>query len=166
MFSGNSAQEVEFWVVKTWFLAWRYNLGFPDFALPLERGLVTLERGIRASSIFLNTVLQSARAEDWALERRHVSQARAGGERPSSGDFPHPVLLQYARAGYLTLERVPLLHDRSSGETCTRAGLCFSEKSENAFKRASLHPHPILSTLRPSLRHLHEGVDVEHTEAN
>ncbi|KAF5930051.1 hypothetical protein HYC85_030924, partial [Camellia sinensis] len=36
-------------------------------------------------------------------------------ERASSGDFTHPVLLQYARAGKLTLERVPLLHVRSSG---------------------------------------------------
>ena len=115
--------------------------------------------------VFLRTVLQSARAEYWELEQGHVSRDRAGVERPSSVDFTHPVLLQYARAGELTLERVPLLHVRSSGETCARAGLCFSEYSETVFFSTSLHPHPILGMLRPSFRHLIEDIDVEHSEA-
>ena len=88
--------------------------GISKFCTPARAGIVTLERGIQASSISLHcfTVRSSV---GWALERRHVSHDRAGIKRPSSGDFTHPVLLQYARAGKLTLERVPLLHDRSSG---------------------------------------------------
>ena len=121
--------------------------GIPRFCTSARAGKCTLERRIRASSISL-----------------HCFTVRSSGgsclklERASSGDFTHPVLLQYARAGKFTLERVPLLHDRSSGDTCARAWLCFSE---NAFKCASLHPHPILGILRPSLRHLNEDIDVE-----
>ena len=67
-------------------LAWRCNLEFPDFALPLERG--KWSSSVESEHlVFLCTVLQSARAEDWAFERSHVSQARAGVERrfhPSS----------------------------------------------------------------------------------
>ena len=87
-------------------------------------------------------------------------------ERESSGYFTNLVLLQYARAGKLTLERVPLLHVRSSGGNLRSSGTLFSENSENAFKSAFLHPHPILGILRPSLRHLNEDIDVEHTMAN
>ena len=132
--------------------------GIPRFRTPARAGNLALERRIRASSISLHcfTVRSSG-----GLGARAESCLKL--ERASSGDFTHPVLLQYARAGKFTLERVPLLHDRSSGETCARAGLCFSE---NAFKCTSLHPHPILGILRPSLRHLNEDIDVEHTEAN
>ena len=110
-------------------LAWRCNLGFPDFALPLERGEVPLERGIRASSISLHcfTVRSSG-----GLGAR--AEACLKLERAASGDFTHPVLSQYARAGKFTLERVPLLHVRSSGETWARAGLCFSENFETVFR--------------------------------
>ena len=105
-------------------------------------------------------------ARAWNPSIQHLSalfcsplEQRTGS---SSVDFTHPVLLQYARAGKFTLERVPLLHYRSSGESCARAELCFSEY---AFKCASLDPHPILGILRPSLRHLIEDIEVEHTEA-
>ena len=107
-------------------MAWRCNLGFPDFALPLERGLVTLERGIRASSIFSALFYGP-------LERRHVSHDRAGVERPSSGDFTHPVLLQYARAGKLTLERVPYCMSARAGKTALERVSVFSETSKTAF---------------------------------
>ena len=122
--------------------------GFSRFRTSARAGKVTLERGIRASSISLHCF---AGRSSGGLGAR--AEACLKLERASSGDFTHPVLLQYARADKFTLERVPLLHVRSSGETCARAGRCVSE---NAFKWASLHPHPILGILRPSLRHLVE----------
>ena len=157
MFSRKWAQEDRFWCILTWVLAWRCKLGFPDFARPLERvNWRSSGESEHPVSLHCFTVRSSgglgARAESCLTL-----------ERESSGDFTHPVLLQNARVGKFTLERVPLLHDRSSGETWARAGLCFSE---NAFKRTSLHPHPILGILRPSLRHLNEYIDVEHTDAN
>ena len=102
--------------------------GIPRFCTYARAGNLALERIIRASSISLHcfTVRSSG-----GLGARAESCLKL--ERASSGDFTHPVLLQYARAGKLTLERVPLLHDRSSGETCARAGLCFSENLETVF---------------------------------
>ena len=102
--------------------------GFSRFCTSARAGKVTLEREIRASSISLHcfTVRSSG-----GLGARAESCLKL--ERASSGDFTHPVLLQYARAGKFTLERVPLLHVCSSGETCARAGLCFSENSETVF---------------------------------
>ena len=94
------------------------------------RGLVLM-----LLSLVLNLELESgisrfqssARAEEVPLEREnrassilHCFAVRSSGvlgaqaesclklERASSGDFTHPVLLQYARAGKFTLERVPL----------------------------------------------------------
>ena len=64
----------EDWKLCFWtrFLAWRCNLGFPDFALPLERG--KWRSSVKSEHpASLCSVLQSARAEDWALERSHVS---------------------------------------------------------------------------------------------
>ena len=43
--------------------------GISRFCIFARAGESPLERGIRASSSFLCTVLQSVRAEDWALER-------------------------------------------------------------------------------------------------
>ena len=159
MFSRKWAQEDWFWCFWAWFWTWSSNLGFPDFRRPLERGKCRSSGKIELPASC--TVLQSARAEYWALERSHVSSS--SGRR--AGISP----IQYL---YSTLERESLrsseylcLPVRSSGETWARAGLCFSENSENAFKCTSLHPHPILGILRPSLRHLVEVIDVEHTEA-
>mgnify|MGYP003703562855 CR=1 FL=1 len=109
--------------------------GFFRFRTSARAGKVPLERGIRASSIshcftVRSSVVLDARAEACVLRS---SGRRAPVERPSSGDFTPPVHLQYARAGDLPLERVPLLHVRSSGETCARAGLCITENSETAF---------------------------------
>ena len=91
-------------------LAWRCNLEFPDFALPLERGnwrsSVESEHPVFALHCF--TVRSSGGAGARAESCLKL-------ERAASGDFTHPVLLQYTRAGELTLERVPLLHDRASG---------------------------------------------------
>ena len=90
--------------------------GFSRFCTFARAGKVTLEREIRASSISLHC---------FAVRSSGGLGARAEScltfERASSGDFTYPVLLQYARAGKFTLERVPLFHDRSSGETCARA---------------------------------------------
>ena len=55
-------------------LAWRCKLGFPDFALPLER-VNWRSSGESEHPASLCTVLQSARAEDWALERSQVSSS-------------------------------------------------------------------------------------------
>ena len=134
--------------------------GISRFQSSARAGEVPLERENRASSILHCFTVRSS----GGLGARAESCLKL--ERASSGDFTHPVLLQYARAGKFTLERVPLLHVRSSGETWARAGLCFSENPENAFKCAFLHPHPILGILRPSLRHLDEDIVVEHTKAN
>mgnify|MGYP003702403831 CR=1 FL=1 len=133
--------------------------GISRFQSSARAGKVPLERKNRASSILHCFTVRSS----GGVGARAKSCLTL--ERASSGDFTRPVLSQYARAGKFTLERVPLLHVRSSGETCARAGLCLSENPENAFKCASLHPHPILGIFRPSLRHLVEDIDVEHTEA-
>ena len=139
------------------------------------RGLVLMHLIVCLSLEVLSRILRFctyARAKEEALERGirascislHCFTVRSSGglrlklERASSGDFTHPVLLQYARGGKLTLERVPLLHVRSSGTL-------FFWNFWNCFLSTSLHPRPILGILRPSLRHLIEGIDVEHTEA-
>ena len=160
MFSRKWAQEDWFWCFWAWFWTWSSNLGFPDFRCPLERGKCRSSGKIELPASC--TVLQSARAEDWALERSLVSSS--SGRR--AGISP----IQYF---YSTLERKSL---RSSVYLCcmtARAGKPALERdsvflinSGNAFTSASLHPHPILGILRPSLRHLNEDIDVEHTKAN
>ncbi|KAF5955399.1 hypothetical protein HYC85_008255 [Camellia sinensis] len=97
--------------------------GIPRFRTPARARNLALERRIRASSISLHcfTVRSSgglgARAESCLTL-----------ERESSGDFTHPVLLQYARAEKFTLERVPLLRDRSSGGNLRSSGTLFFRK--------------------------------------
>ena len=86
--------------------------GIPRFCTYARAGKVALERGIRASSISLHCF---AVRSSGGLGAR--TEACLTLERAASGDFTHPVLLQYARAGKFTLVRVPLLHNRSSGET-------------------------------------------------
>ena len=81
--------------------------GIPRFCTSARADKCTLERRIRASSISLHCFAVRSSGGLGARAESCVS-ARVGVERPSSGDFTHPVLLQYARAGYLTLERVPL----------------------------------------------------------
>ena len=82
--------------------------GIPRFCTPARAWKVALERGIRASSIS---------AHCFTVRSSGVLGARAEAclklERAASGDFTHPVLLQYARAEKFTLERVPLLYVRS-----------------------------------------------------
>ena len=77
--------------------------GIPRFRTPARAGNLALERRIRAPAS-LCTVLQSARAEDWALERNHVSR--------SSGSRAEISPIQYF---YSTRERESL---RSSGYLC------------------------------------------------
>ena len=159
-FPENEPKRIGFELLTTWFWAWRCNLEFPDSALPLERGKCrsSVESEHPAS---LCTVLLSARAEDWALERR-LSQARACVERrfhPSSTFTVRSSGKVYARACTFVswpLERGNL---RSSGTL-------FFWKFWNCFLIASLHPHPILGIVRPSLRHLNEDIVVEHAKAN
>ena len=161
MFSGNLAQEVEFWCFWTWFLAWRCNLEFPDFALPLERGK-SRSSGESEHPVSLHCFTVCSSEGLGAQAESCVSS--------SSGRRAEISPIQYF---YSTLERKIL---RSSvylccmtaraGETWARAGLCFSENSWNCFLITSLHPYLILGILRPSLRHLNEDIDVEHTEAN
>ena len=123
------------------------------------------ENGARAgnSSIqHLCTVLQSARAEDWALERRFESQARASVEwrfHPSSTFTVRSSGKVDARACTFVACPLEWVNLRSSGNL-------FFWKFWNSFQIASLHPHPILGIIRPSLRHLNEDIDVEHTKAN
>lgn len=113
VFSRNWAQEVEFWMVKSWIWALEFNLEIPDFCLLLEREMWRSSGEIELPVSCID--LQSAQAEECTLERRLESHARAGVKRPSSVNFEHPILLPFARAGDLPLERRPLLHVRSSG---------------------------------------------------
>ena len=133
--------------------------GIPRFCTSARAGKCTLERRIRASSISLHcfTVRSSgglgARAESCLkLERRRAEISP----------------IQYF---YSTLERESW---RSSVYLCcmsARAGKPTLERDSIFLKllklllRTSLHPHPILGILRPSLRRLVEDIDIENTEA-
>ena len=91
-----------------------------------------------------------------------MSQARAGVERrfhPSSTFTVRSSGKVYARA--CTFVSCPL--ERGNMRS---SGILFFWKLRDCFLITSLHPHPILGILRPSLRHLIEDIDVEHTEAN
>ena len=76
--------------------------GISRFQSSARAGGVPLERENRASSILHCFTVRSS----GGLGARAESCLKL--ERASSGDFTHPVPLQYARAGKFALERVPL----------------------------------------------------------
>ena len=104
---------------------------FPDFALTLERG-TWRSSGESEHPASLCTVLQSARAEDWARERSHVSS--------SSGQRAEISPIQYF---YSTLERESL---RSSVCLCcmtARAGKPELER-DSVFLKMLLNVQPCI----------------------
>ena len=134
-------------------------------------------------------VQSSARAKKWWLERKFQALrilVRAGVRSSeetyarakscvsrSSEHRAEKINNQYFfiltdRSSEVSLARAnPLiLQARSSEGSLTRARPLFSATFEKCFLSTSLHPHPILGILRPSLRHLNEDIDVEHTEVN
>ena len=160
MFSRNLAQEDRIWYLKLEFWTWNSNMDFPDFGRPLERGKCRSSGEIELPASC--TVHQSARAEEVTLERRTRWHARAGVERR----FHLSSTFWSARAVKWTLERGPLFACPLERGNLRSSGTLFHWKFWKCFLNISLHPHPILGILRPSLRHLNEDIDVEHTEAN
>ena len=85
----------------------------------------------------------SARAEEVELERRirassislHCFTVRSSGGMSARAEIS-PIQYFYStpERKICTLERVPLLHVRSSGETCARTGLCFLKNLKQLLK--------------------------------
>ena len=138
--------------------------GIPRFCTSARAVEVPRERGIRASSI--SALFYSP------LQRRigHSSGVMCLElERESSVRRAEISSIQYF---YSTLEReswrssVCLVVCPLERVNLRSSGNLFFWKFRNCFLITSLHPHPILGILRPSLRHIVEDIDVEHTEAN
>ena len=146
MFSRIWAQEVEFGVVECLVWAWEADLGIPDLAS-------SLERRIPRSSEHLCPGIRS-------------SDHRATIARKISASSIFTVSTDRSSEGLLARAKPLILDFRSSEESLARARILFSAKFTKCFLSAFLHPHPILGILRPSLRHLNEDIDVEHTKAN
>ena len=102
--------------------------GFSRFRTSARAGKFTLERGIRATSISLHCF---AVRSSGGLGARAESCLKL--ERASSGDFTHPVLLQYARAGNFALERVPLFACTLERGNLSSSGTLFFWKSWTCF---------------------------------